>query len=368
MTNFLNSVFLITSTIIGLGVFILPYTLAKSGIYYWFWFLIVPVLIFFVHLVYSEIIFQIEEKHNLPGLSARILGRNWKNFVWFIDFLGNILVFASYYIALYKFTIVIFPFNNPLLIKLFYAFLVILIILPSVNFLSDIEGILGFFMILIFLGLSIYFLPYLNLSNFKIEFLNPWLSYGVLIFAYTGYSSLQMVYDIIGKNKKTMFWINLISIFLVFCIYFLFTVSIYGAFGKDVSVMVIENIKNLPSKFIVLTVAFLAIFNIFTTFIALAFYLKRGLIFDYKINSILAWFIISSTIIVIPFLKLENIAKLISLTGSIFLGFNLFVLLLCYLNLKNYLYFKIPRFLVIILSLILALGWIIGILSEYMGG
>ena len=81
MTNFLNSVFLITSTIIGLGVFILPYTLAKSGIYYWFWFLIVPVLIFFVHLVYSEIIFQIEEKHNLPGLSARILGRNWKNFV-----------------------------------------------------------------------------------------------------------------------------------------------------------------------------------------------------------------------------------------------------------------------------------------------
>jgi len=368
MINLLTSIFLITSTIVGLGVFILPYTLAHSGIYFWFWFLIIPILIFYVHLAYSEIIFQIEEKHNLPGLSEKILGKNWKNIVWLIDFLGTLFVFASYYLALAKFTNLIFPFNNELLIRLFYAFLVIIIILFSVNPFSKTESILAFFMILLFLILGIYFLPQISLNNFQIEFLNPWLAYGILIFAYTGYSSLQMVYDIIGKNKKVMFWINLISILLVTFLYLLFVFSIYGTFGKNVSSTTLENLKGFANPYIVKIVSFLAILNILTTFIALAFYLKRGLIFDYKINSTLSWLIISLVIFLIPFLKLENIAKLISLTGSIFLGFNLFVLLLCYLKLKNYIYFKIPKILVIILLILLGFGWFIGILTEIMGG
>ncbi len=368
MIKFLSSVFLITSTIIGLGVFILPYTLAQSGVYFWIWFLIVPLLIFYVHLAYSEIIFQIEEKHNLPGLSEKILGKNWKNLVWLIDFLGILFVFSSYYLALTKFTNLIFHFNNELLISLFYAFLVIIIILLSVNPFSKIEGILAFFMILLFLILGIYFLPQINPGNFKTEFLNPWLSYGVLIFAYTGYSSLQMVYDIIGKNKKLMLGINVVAILLVTLLYLLFIVSIYGTFGKNVSSTALENLKGTANNFIVRAVSVLAILNILTTFIALAFYLKRGLIFDYNINNILSWLIISLTIVIIPFLKLENIAKLVSLTGSVFLGFNLFVLLLCYLRLKNYIYFKIPKFLIIILLILLVYGWVIGILSEIMGG
>ena len=368
MNKFITSIFLITSTIIGLGVFVLPYTLANSGFYFWIWFLIVPFLIFIVHLAYSEIIFQIEEKHNLPGLAEKILGKKWKNLVWLIDFLGILFVFASYYLALSKFTNLIFSFNNSLIIQLLYAVLVIFIILFPINPFSKIESALAFLMILIFLYLSFYFLPQVNLSNFKIEFINPWLSYGVLIFAYTGYSSLQMVYDIIGKNKKTMLWVNLASILLVTFLYLLFIISIYGTFGVNVSSTTLENLKDISAKYITVIVSLLAILNILTTFIALAFYLKRGLIFDYNINPVLAWLFIGLSLITIPFLGLENIAKLVSLTGSIFLGFNLFILFLSYLKLKNYIYFKIPKFLVIILMILLAFGWIVGILSEYMGG
>jgi len=368
MNKIIYSIFLIASTIIGLGIFILPYALSKSGIYFWIWFLIVPILMFLVHLSYSEIIFQVEEKHNLPGLAEKILGKNYKNIVWIIDFIGNLLVFISYYLALSNFTKILIPIDNDLFIKIFYALLVILIIFFSTNPFAKVEFLLGLLMVLIFLFLGFYFLPKTEFSNFKIEFLNPWLSYGILVFAFTGYSSLQMVYDLIGKNKNKMLIINLISIFLISLLYLIFTASIYGVFGKNVSPTILENLKNIDNKIIPISVAILAILNIFTTFIALAFYLKRGLQFDYKIKHIYSWLIVSFFVLILTFLNLADIAKLVSLIGSIFLGFNLFILLLCYLRLKEYQYFKIPKFLIIILMIILILGIGVGIISEYMGG
>ncbi|GIW66218.1 MAG: hypothetical protein KatS3mg095_0116 [Candidatus Parcubacteria bacterium] len=95
MKNNLISILILVSTIIGLGIFILPYSALKSGIYFYFWLLVIPILYFILHLAYGEIIFQIQEKHNLPYLVSKIINPKLKIPVWLIDIVGLTMVFFS---------------------------------------------------------------------------------------------------------------------------------------------------------------------------------------------------------------------------------------------------------------------------------
>jgi len=119
-SKILESIFLIVSTVVGLGMLILPYAFLKSGIYFLIYFLVLSISIFILHLIYSEIIFQVEKKHNLPGLASQIIDKRFKTPVWFFDFFGIQLVFWAYLMALSKFTNLIFPID-PILIKIFYV-------------------------------------------------------------------------------------------------------------------------------------------------------------------------------------------------------------------------------------------------------
>lgn len=364
MINLIESILIIISTIIGLGVFVLPYTFVHSGPYFWFWFFGVILSFYFLHLIYSEIIFQIKERHNLPGLAGKILGENFKKYVWVLDFIGTQFVFWAYLLAIPVILSSFLPIA-PLLVKITIALFVLFIIFLKTNPFSKIESILASFLVLIFIFLIAILLPQINIKNIQSISLNPFLSYGVLIFAFTGYSSLQIVYDLIGDNKKKMFIINFISLFLISLLYLFFTISIVGLVGTNISPETFSSLKNFVDPKILIMVGVLAFLNIFTTFIALAFYLKRGLNVDFGLSELKSWFLTSLPIVIFVFLDFKNLAKLISAIGSLFIGLNLVIILLCYLKLKEKKYFKIPDFLVYILLIFYIIGFFIGILGEF---
>ena len=367
MINFIESILIITSTIIGLGVFVLPYSYVKSGNFYWLWFILVTSSLFILHLAYSEIILQIKKKHNLPGLAEEILGRNLKKYIWFIDFWSTQLVFWAYLLAIPNILSPILS-VNPFLIKLLTAILVIFIIFLKINPFAKIDSILSLILLSIFIFLTIHFLPQVKLENFiQIQPVNPLISYGVLIFAFTGYSSLQIVYDLIGVNKKKFLYVNLISFLLIGILYALFTISIVGILGNKVSPETISALKGAIKDEFLIFIIVLALLNIFTTFVALAFYLKRGLIADFNLNENLSWFLTSLPILIFSFLGFNNLAKLISTIGSLFIGVNVIVILLCYLKLKQKEFFKFPNSLIWLVICFYFVGLLIGLLAEFLG-
>lgn len=365
MINFIESILIIISTIIGLGVFVLPYAFVHSGFYFWVWFLLVVMSFFLLHLIYSEIIFQVKEKHNLPGLAGKILGEKFKKYVWVLDFFGTQLVFWAYLLAIPAIINSFFAIN-PLLIKIFIALFVILIIFLKINPFAKVESTLAVLLLLLFIFLISIFLPQVDFKNIQAASFNPFISYGVLIFAFTGYSSLQIVYDLIGENKKKMLAINLIALFLISLIYLLFTIAIVGIVGENISPETFSSLKNRVDIKILTLAGILAFLNIFTTFIALAFYLKRGLNVDFGLSESKSWVLTSLPILCFIFLNLENLAKLISAIGSLFIGLNLIIVLLCYLKLKEKKYFKIPNALVYLMLIFYVVGFIVGILGEFL--
>lgn len=366
MTKTIEAVFLIVSTIVGFGVFVLPHALSLSGIFFWLWFLLLIPVIYLLHLAYGEIIFQTESKHNLPGLASKFLGEKFKVPVWLFDFIGNQLVFLVFLIAVSIFVSIIFPI--PLIFtKLALFFIVLIVTYFSINPFAKIESVLSLVLIGLFLFVSFYLFPQINLENLFATVENfgntsLFFSYGILVFALTGYTSIPLVYDLIGKNKKIFQRVNIWALAIVFVLYLLYTISVYGVLGDKVSEESLKSLANVLPGNLIISIVLLAVVSIFTTFLSLAFYLKRGLIDDFGIKRKTAWLLTCLPILFFSVMPLEKVGALANIIGTLFIGVNLIVLLMCYQKIKEAKYFNVSKWVVWVLIAVFGIGWIIGLL------
>ena len=364
ISNELRAFFIILSTIIGLGIFVLPYTFSQSGYYFFLWLIFLFYAFFIFHLICGEILFQTKDKHNLPGLAGIYLQPQLKHLVWFFDYLGMLGVFLIYFIALAKFWSLILPFD-PLIIKFTFALFNLYFIFKDLPIFARFESILSLGIIFVFLVISLNLLPNFQWSNIQKVFLNtqePLLPYGVLLFAFAGTSAMPIVYDLIGKNKKSFLKINFFSLLAVAILYLIYTFAVVGFLGLNVSEESLQSLAPYFSKLFLIAAVLFVTLNI--TFVDMAYYLKRGLIYDYRLSPKIANLILILSILPLAFFEPLGLIKLIGLVSEVFLGFNLLITLLIYLRLEKKEYFKLPTFLIIFLAIVLSLGIIYGILPK----
>jgi hypothetical protein len=361
ISNELKAYFVIVSTIIGLGIFVLPYSFWQSGSYFFFWLIFWFFAFLILHLIFGEILFQTKEKHNLPGLAGIYLHPLMKHLVWFFDYFGMLGVFLIYFIALSKFWSLILPLN-PLIIKILFALFNLYFIFKDLRIFSQMESILTTGILIVFFLIVFMILPNFNFQNINLALKNnfqPILPYGILLFALSGTSALPIVFDLIGENKKSYLKINFLALLTIVLLYFIYTLVVIGFLGGKVSEESLQSLSPyLPKLFLIFAVLFVTL-NI--TFVDMAFYLKRGLIYDYKISPKIVNLIIFFSILPLAFFEPLSLIELIGLVSEIFLGFNLLILSLIYLKLKKKEYFILPNFLVIVLALIFLSGIIYGI-------
>lgn len=365
INNELKAFFVLISTIIGLGVFVLPYTFSQSGYYFLFWLIFWIFSFLILHLVWGEILFQTKEKYNLPGLVSIYLNPKLKHLVWIFDYFGMIGIILIYFLVLADFWTLILPIPR-ILIKILFFLFNIYFIFKNLQIFAKFETFLSLSIIFIFLTISFSILGNFNFENIKIalnQSKNIFLPYGILLFSFFGTSAVPIVYDLIGKNKKSYFIINLLALLTVGLLYLIYTLTVVGFLGTNVSEESLNNLKSYFPKIFFILAILLVTLNI--TFVDFAFYLKRGLIYDYKISPTLSNLILAFSIFPLVFFEpSSNLVDLISLVSNIFLGFNLLIILLIYLKLKKYEYFNLPKPLIFLLIFIFLLGIIYGVLPK----
>ncbi len=361
ITKEIEAIFIFLNTIIGLGVFVLPYTFLKGGFWFLFWFLFWFFSFFIIHLIFAEIIFQTRETHNLPGLAGIYLHQDLKHLVWLFDFFGTLGVFLIYLLAFEKFWGVILG-EYSFLAKLIFALFNIYFISRNLKIFAKFETFLGLSIIIFFVLISIWFTFRVNFSNFILIFQDSkdfFLPYGVLLFAFSGTSAVPLALDVLGRNKEKFVKVNFLSLVLVSLIYLFYALSSLGFLGLNVSETSLESLKPLLPFPLFLAILILVTFNIML--VDLAFYLKRGLIFDYNFSQTKANLVLIFSILLLLFVSSDSLVKIISIISEIFLGFNLLILNLIYLKLKEKKYFKFNPILLGFLSLTLILGILHGI-------
>ena len=319
---------LLASTIVGAGMFALPYAFAKagvlSGLFYLIFFSLVVVLI---HLMYADIIVRTSENHRFLGYAKIYLGRIGFWLAFLTAIIGAIFALTIYLILSVSFVnlvgggIAAWPDIYKILGFWFLGSIVIFI---NVNKLTISE-----FLILILATLIILAIFFYNGINFEqilemslINFSNFFFPYGAALFALSGGVVIPTVLGYFRNNgespKKAKLPIILGSLAPA-VIYFLFIVGVWKL-SKEVSEDAVSGLINHLSPLLLVALGVLGAISLWSTYIVIGRNIKKGFEHDLNFPHFYAGLITIFSPLALYFFGFKNFLEMVAFVGGLFIS------------------------------------------------
>ncbi|MFH1712588.1 MAG: aromatic amino acid transport family protein [Candidatus Jacksonbacteria bacterium] len=363
--KFIQAQVIFAGTVIGVGLFGLPYAASQLG--FWplvIYFALLAPIVVIVHFLLGEIACGTLKLARVPGYAGEYLGRRMKKISFVVSALGILGALLAYLIVGGQFFYaVLSPFfgGSPLVYTLVFFSIGALLIYKGVKSISYIELVL--FVIFIFiLGLFFYSaLPFFNVHNFSsinLQFLI--LPYGVVIFSLWGTSVIPEIKEILSGDSRLLRWVIASGSILIALVYLFFVIIILGVTGSGTSREAILGFASLVGQKVVFWGFCFGLITTFTSFLTLGLTLKRIFNYDFKINQRLSWAIACFTPLVLFIIGFNNFIDVIGLTGAIALGAEGVIIVFIY---RAYLSRKGVKMPLWLYSLVIFL--IFGILAEF---
>ena len=331
----------LSGTIIGAGLFSLPYIASKVGIWVMLgYFLILGALAVLIHLFFGELASITPDFKRLPGFAKIHLG-NWGEKAAFIStILGLLGTILAYLIIGGEFlTNLLSPIfgGDNLIYTLFYFTSGAILIFFGIKAISRIEfwGLILFFIVLVILFFK--GLPILKIDNLLREtgnITNLFLPYGPILFSLWGAALIPEVEEMLGEDKKLLKKIILVSILIPIMVYLFFIFLILGICGPRTTEAALTGLGNFLGTGIVSLALFFGVLCTFTSFIALGLTLKKVFWYDLKIKKNLAWAITCFIPLILFLIGMKHFIPAISVVGGVMLGIDGILILLMYHKLQ----------------------------------
>jgi len=307
-------------TIIGGGIFAIPYLFAKSGILLCtLYLLILGGIVLLIHLLFGEIVLATKEKHRLIGYAHKYLGKKAKILISFSTIFGTTGALLAYIILGGNFLNIIFPFLNfssaqLSIILWFFLSLFIFLGIRTIVW-SELLMNIGFFGVI---SLIFFFsIPKINFSNVRLfNAHNIFLPYGVILFSLIGWNAIPEIEPIL-KQKRQLKKTVIFSFIVVLAFYFLFGMIISGVTGEKTSQEAFRGLSYFLGEKITKLGGVFGLFAVCTSFLVLANYLKNALRYDYNFPKSFAGFLACFPPFVLFLLGFQQFIEIISLVGIV---------------------------------------------------
>ena len=329
-----EAIAVLIGTIIGAGIFTLPYVAVHSGlITTLIWLIIVSFIITYLHLAFGEIVLRTKQDFCLPGYVGHYLNSSAKKFILLITFFTFSFSLLIYLLLGSQFLQVIlnsvwtnFSFPQGFLV-IFLWLLFSSAILSKNKKLSRINFYLSFALLSLFFIIIIFALPRFEVGNINLfNFTNNWgwlIPYGVLFFALNGMVAIPeaaKVLEIKGEKKEKLKKVIIIGTFIPAFCYLVFILAVAGASGSLTSLEAIQGLKGILGNGIVLLGAILGFLAVSTSYLIFASYIKSSFINDFKWSRFISYFLVIIGPLLLYCLHVENLVKLISFMGGMLGG------------------------------------------------
>ena len=330
----------LSGTIIGVGLFALPYITLKVG----FWvmlcyFLVLGALVILIHSFFGELALKTPDYKRLPGFAKIYLG-SWGEKIAFIStILGVFGAILAYLIVggefLENLLSPIFGGNN-LFYTLLYFSLGAVLIFFGIRAISKIEfwGLILFFLILI----AIFFhgFPHLKMVNLfpSPDFSQLFLPYGAILFSLWGAALIPEAEEMLGQKKNLLLKIIPIAILIPIFVYLFFIYLILGITGPQTTESALNGLRNFLGDGIVSLALFFGVLTTFTSFIALGLTLRKVFWYDLKIGKNIAFAITCFIPLALFLTGIKQFIPIISFVGATMLGIDGILILLMYQKIK----------------------------------
>jgi len=340
MRKIIYPVATLSGTIVGVGLFALPYVASKVGLPIMLgWFGVLGALVILVHLFYGEVALKTPDYRRFPGFADYYFGEKGKKIALLTTIFGLEGAILSYLLVGGEFLTQLFQphFGYG---GLFYTFVYFLfgaaLIYFGIRAIAKIElwGLL--LLALLFGGIFIQGLPHFKIANLfpKPQISEIFLPYGVILFSLWGAALVPEVEEMLGKEKKLLGKVILISVLLAGSIYLLFTISVLGISGQQTTPSAFSGLRNFLGEGVVILGLCFGLLTTFTSFISLGLTLRRVLNYDLGFSPFVSWAITCLAPFFFYLLGVQNFISLISFLGAVFLGIDGILILLMYKKIK----------------------------------
>ncbi|MDD2696981.1 MAG: aromatic amino acid transport family protein [Candidatus Pacebacteria bacterium] len=357
-------------TVVGAGIFGLPYVVSRSGIVPGlFYFLILGGAVLLIHLFFGEVILRTEGKCRLPGLVQKYLGKKEKILTGVSVIVGITGALLAYIILAGDFLKILFSsLGNFSSFQLAFVFWIVLsfFIFRGIKTIAPAEiftNILFFLVIFVIIGFC---LPKFDLSNFAL--INPsasiFLPYGVILFSLIGWSAIPEMIEIFKtpEEKKNTKKVIILSTIIILFLYFCFIMAVLGVSGKVTSFDTLSGLLPFLGEKIIFFGALAGVITLADSFLVLGLYLRNTFIYDLKFSKNLSFLISCGVPFLLYFLGLRSFITTIGFVGTIIGAIEGIIIILIFKKAKilgertpEY-SLNIPSFLLYFLILILILG------------
>jgi len=338
--TFILALSTLAGTIIGVGLFALPYIASKVGIWVMLiYFIILGTLVILIHLFFGELSLKTPDYKRLPGFAKIYLGNWGKNLAYISTILGLFGAILAYLIIGGEFlTQLVSPIfgGNSLIYTLLYFSIGAVLIYFGIKAIAKVEfwGLVLFFIILFtifFQGGS--FITIENLfPSFDISYI--FLPYGIILFSLWGAALIPEVEEMLGEKKNSLLKIIPIAILIPIIVYLFFIYLILGITGPQTTESALTGLRNVLGDGIVSLGLCFGLLTTFTSFIALGLTLKKVFWYDLKIKKIFAWLITCFVPLILFLIGIKSFIPVISFVGATMLGIDGILILLMYQKIR----------------------------------
>lgn len=338
--NFLYATAVLIGTMVGVGVFGIPFAFAKAG--FWVGF---PILIFvglitiILNLMYGEIVLRTQEQHQITGYTEKYLGPWFKRAIFFSVALALYSALLAYIVIAGDFLSNIFSsvfYTSPTSYSLVFFFALSFLVLIGIRRISWFELLLVALytaVILLISGIGFDKVDPLNFSGVQREF---WfLPYGVLLFAFAGFSAIPIQRDILKNQENYLRKSILSAVILTGALYLIFAFTVVGISGSVTTPDAVSGLYEFLGSKIILLGSVFGILAVSTSFLMLGSAFLDMFHLDYSVPRKGAWLLVVAPPLVLFLGGLRTFIDIISLAGSVAIGLEGIVLTFVYIKSKS---------------------------------
>ena len=322
---YLHALAIFAGTIIGVGIFGLPYVTSKAGFgIVAFFFILMVAAVIAANLLFAKVVVSTPEIHRFPGYIGEYLGPVWKK-ITFVSFVigltGALLAYlivggeflASYFSQYFG--------GSPMLYTLIFFSTGTYFILRGVKSIARIELVLlcvFFVLIGLFFGKA---LPHISADNFlnnNLLFFS--LPYGVILFSLWGSAVIPEVKEMVKGSWPLIRLVIVSGVILAAFTYLWFIVTIFGVTGSATTTEGLSGFTDTLGNGVV-TLGFLfGVITTFTSFLMLGLTLKKTFWYDMGIPKNVSGLLAVGIPLGLFFVGLRQFIDIIGAVGAFTIG------------------------------------------------
>ena len=373
--KFLHATAVLIGTMVGVGIFGIPFSFAKAGFWIGFGFLLLTgAMTVIFNLLFAEVVLRTEGKHQLVGYTDIYLGPFFKRVVLLTNLVGIYGALLAYIIIAGEFLKNIFSqffYLSPLSYNVIFFFAASVLLPFGFRTIAWVE----FFLTALFIGVVFIIFgagaPQIQLANLATGESFFWfLPYGVLLFAFAGLTSIPIQREVLRGQEHQFKSSILLAVTLVGALYLLFAFTVVGVSGEVTTPDALSGLFEFLGEKVILLGSLFGVLAITTSYLMLGTALRDIFRLDYSIRRIPAVLLVVLPPFILFLGGLRMFIDVISLVGSVAIGLESIVLLFVFRKAKRdgsrvpEYTLHLPSWLVYLLILLFSLGIIYAIFTR----